>query len=763
MTDIALDKITSGYNLSKINKNFEKVEDVINDEVLHREGGNNVMKQDLDLNGYALLNLKTNVNEPGSLLTVEDGDKRYVNVSGDKMEGDLDLDSHRLKGLPVPLADNEAVRKKELDTEQSSRISADQNLQAQLSETDPLEASAFSEISWHDQVIRNSVVVPPGKNAWSFGPSMTIAEGQEVLVSDGSSWTIADGDEYEGPLDQATYVKKVDFQTEIDKLVAKGALSASDGASLVGFSRTGSNVVLTVQQELLDRAVTPQQYGGTGNAAINAASASGKPVYFPSGTYTLTDTGTFTTDQTWVTDGKVVFVANFPQGSAAKPVFDFRAKVKSFGDFTVDHQANTKAYTVPTVYQGNPIAGSAVMVQGDWSTISGWTVVNAWDNGLSAIKLNTTTGLEVAGSPKYGSFLNINTMNCGIGEHGGLTPGKIGAGIDIGSASAWTVDDCIDYMSYIGFILDTGAGAQCSFNNCVAFYTKLDSNNVTNGSGYGFYSGSSESQFSNCISIGAGFRGFWLDAVGTDFSNCTVYIPQKEGVFIKAGQMRLDFRIKGAGQAAANTYDAVLIDSSAVGINSLLLDLHTTGSNHRYGVNATGANTIDAHVSGYVTGTTGKVNRQSYNIGTYIKDVAVGGGKRHAFNKDNAGMEMDLSGRFRASADRALVSYLTQVLGDSADNGQVFVEAFTTPSKRMAMGYDEVNDCFVMQAIHAGVGKKPLLLNPSGGSVMAGTGSFSEPFRLGTYRLWVDSSGRLRIKSTAPTSDTDGTIVGTQA
>ena len=31
------------------------------------------------------------------------------------------------------------------------------------------------------------------------------------------------------------------------------------------------------------------------------------------------------------------------------------------------------------------------------------------------------------------------------------------------------------------------------------------------------------------------------------------------------------------------------------------------------------------------------------------------------------------------------------------------------------------------------------------------------------YYLWVDSSGRLRIKSGAPTSDTDGAVVGSQA
>lgn len=36
-------------------------------------------------------------------------------------------------------------------------------------------------------------------------------------------------------------------------------------------------------------------------------------------------------------------------------------------------------------------------------------------------------------------------------------------------------------------------------------------------------------------------------------------------------------------------------------------------------------------------------------------------------------------------------------------------------------------------------------------------------FRLGAYYLWVDSTGDLRIKSGAPTSDTDGTVVGTQS
>lgn len=48
-------------------------------------------------------------------------------------------------------------------------------------------------------------------------------------------------------------------------------------------------------------------------------------------------------------------------------------------------------------------------------------------------------------------------------------------------------------------------------------------------------------------------------------------------------------------------------------------------------------------------------------------------------------------------------------------------------------------------------------------SFRAGNGVWNEGHLLmGAYHLWIDSTGRLRIKSSAPTSDTDGTVVGTQ-
>lgn len=52
-------------------------------------------------------------------------------------------------------------------------------------------------------------------------------------------------------------------------------------------------------------------------------------------------------------------------------------------------------------------------------------------------------------------------------------------------------------------------------------------------------------------------------------------------------------------------------------------------------------------------------------------------------------------------------------------------------------------------------------LNSAG--LFIGSSSYISPFIMNTYNFWVDSSNRLRIKNGAPSSDTDGVVVGTQS
>lgn len=193
MTDVTLDTITSGYNLSKINNNFVKIQQKINEEMVHTVGGNNTMNQDLDMNGYDLLNININPEDPGSLLTREAADLLYYNVSGDTLTGLMNVNNQVITGLKAPVGPTEPVRKVDLDSEIDARAAGDASLQDQINGTNPPMGSAFSMISWHDQVITNSIIIPDNKNAWSFGPTITIAEGQFVTVGDGSFWTIANG------------------------------------------------------------------------------------------------------------------------------------------------------------------------------------------------------------------------------------------------------------------------------------------------------------------------------------------------------------------------------------------------------------------------------------------------------------------------------------------------------------------------------------------------------------------------------------------
>ena len=111
------------------------------------------------------------------------------------------LQDFNVFGVPDELErlDEEIARVEQERIERDDEIEAgyqagDANLQDQLTGEVPLEASAFSPISWHAQTIENSVTIPENKNAWSFGPVIEIAEGQAVTVPVSSFWTVANGE-----------------------------------------------------------------------------------------------------------------------------------------------------------------------------------------------------------------------------------------------------------------------------------------------------------------------------------------------------------------------------------------------------------------------------------------------------------------------------------------------------------------------------------------------------------------------------------------
>lgn len=55
----------------------------------------------------------------------------------------------------------------------------------------PLIGSEHSVISWHGQTVQNSLTIPDNVNAWSAGPTMTIADGQTITIGENAHWTIS--------------------------------------------------------------------------------------------------------------------------------------------------------------------------------------------------------------------------------------------------------------------------------------------------------------------------------------------------------------------------------------------------------------------------------------------------------------------------------------------------------------------------------------------------------------------------------------------
>lgn len=113
---------------------------------------------------------------------------------------------------------------------------------------------------------------------------------------------------------------------------------------------------------------------------------------------------------------------------------------------------------------------------------------------------------------------------------------------------------------------------------------------------------------------------------------------------------------------------------------------------------------------------------------------------------------------------RAVGATGTGVVGDTGYMGTIEAVSAGLGGK-IATAFDDADNggSGVIQCLFPGNSVRPLKLNRDGGAVQLSTGAWDTgPTRLGAYYLWVDASGRLRIKNSAPASDGDGTVVGAQ-
>lgn len=105
MSKIELPAVTGNNNTSRINDNFKKIEDALNQEVLYRNGyvgEPNEMETNLDMNGKEILNVATGTSD-GSLVTksyVDQGLSLKFDKSGGPLSGPVDMQNNQINNLP---------------------------------------------------------------------------------------------------------------------------------------------------------------------------------------------------------------------------------------------------------------------------------------------------------------------------------------------------------------------------------------------------------------------------------------------------------------------------------------------------------------------------------------------------------------------------------------------------------------------------------------------------------------------------------------
>lgn len=340
MSDLVLNNITSGYNLNLINENFTSIQDRINNYCLQNKEGKNVLNQDVDMNGYALLNLEANWSNNGSMVTVGDAKAHFYQI-----------------GL-VPSAT--------VDTDAVNLGQVSQMIDAASVGTDPPNVALYSDL------------------AQSAGSS---------LIGYSGGGTVQDK---LGSLD-------ADLSTlDADLSALSVSLSGDNGASQVGYKSPLTNSIRLTLKQLLDSSEYHSSWFGADNtgatsataalqALVYAATAAGKKAVIDSGSYLISGSvGVKLPSNAFV----VAYGATFNRGTPGTEIFRNDAD-----GITGAYAANTNITIMGGTYDGRhdlfPIVSGTLIAIGHCSNVLIKDAVLKNTTGSHYIELNASQYCEV--------------------------------------------------------------------------------------------------------------------------------------------------------------------------------------------------------------------------------------------------------------------------------------------------------------------------------------------------------------------------------
>jgi len=542
MADITLNKITSAYNLAKINDNFDKIQDTLNTDRMALTDNGNTMDQDLDMNGYRVLN------------TILSQDF-------------------------APVEPNDLVRLVDLDNEAVIRSGADNDLQIQINQITASQSSGV--IGYATLTTLQADTSKPVGTIGQVTNDPTPTNNTTYRWS-GSTWVQS--------FDRVSL--EISDRTTADTTIVNN-LAANTGSGLVGFKQNGTGSVNRTVQAKLREVLSPTDFGAdpTGVADSSAAFAAfftqlqqtGAQGQMPAGTFNLNQSYTLTTPVT-LYGTKQTFLKMTGQLSAPLiTITNAGAQSCHLENFTITGvaQASTSAHgiqvnggtgftlkdiNIASTYHGiyipNSQSGSTVKdcfvhntikdgfnIDGANLVVDGCYAINCGGAGFNFTSITAgSAGLVLSNSTAY------NSGASGFNFQGNGTFGL----------TDLFIHNCVNSVSPNGhgFNFDT-FGKNIIVDNCFSEEAGLNSSltAVSASSGFNFSVNNHRVSFCNNQATfssvhGAVFNCSFFSVTGGDFVGNNISLTASgSGILVGASFAVTDFNIVGVNTVHQNVTD----------------------------------------------------------------------------------------------------------------------------------------------------------------------------------------------------------------
>ncbi|MBA8877184.1 hypothetical protein [Phyllobacterium myrsinacearum] len=505
----------------------------------------------------------------------------------------------------------------------------------------------------------------------------------------------------------------------------------------------------------------------TGPLRAAIAAAAGKKLVIPAGTFCLnTASSTLQITSPIEIEGQgtagTLIKWNAPFGTNYAPTIDVLADNVTVHDLAFDGNSVNDNYLDSVYYGGvvtspmTPWGEVAFVIEGNNFTGYNLKVRRAFNNCIGIGKITADGKKPIFGSPRNVNLNNIYTEYCGngIAAANQPIPGHNGFGVDNGSGSYVNISNVIDRQSFANFGNDLNAGAGVNWTNAWGYFARRDPAHTAAvpASGFGFYNGSAGGMFNNINIISPDTFGVLAGASAsqTSWNNITVRGAGRQCLIIGATSSNWNnVECESPSKALAGGYAAVRIRNDEVTcdehrrncqplpisnlrMNNLVIEGAT---NTRAQQNAPPTWSYAIETTGGPHNVTGIINMNkasgekgptAFNIDPAVTGLQINHKEAltHSFGDPMidslSPYSFAFGGLTNVKSTGQNASWQSAGFGDVANNGSLFVSDTAIPAKRLAFGWDPVNNISVVQSIQAHVAPQPLALNPSGGNVYLG-------------------------------------------